>query len=129
MGQLKQGTFSRRGTAKVCPVGASLLVNPAESFGLRRESLSQRASRPASELEKSRAELGARSEVEHIEISRPAVFGPIPENRGLLNAAQIEAATQKEFSIDRGDLSKIISFFKLLDKWDREVSRHGKVVQ
>ena len=79
MGQLKQGTLSRRETVKVCPAGASQSVNPAESFGPRGESLLQRASRLDSELEKSRAELGARGEVEHIEISRPAVFGPIPE--------------------------------------------------
>ena len=79
MGQLKQGTVLRRGMAKVCPAGASLPVNPAESFGPRGESLLQRASRLDSELEKSRAELGARGEVEHIEISRPAVRWPIPE--------------------------------------------------
>ena len=35
MGQLKQGTLSRRGTAKVCPAGASQPVNPAESLGPR----------------------------------------------------------------------------------------------
>jgi hypothetical protein len=126
MGQLKPGTFSRLGTAKVCPAGVSALVNSAESFDLQGERLCQRLSRLDSELERSRAELGVRDEVEHIEISRPAVFGPIPESRGLLNAAQIEVATQEEFSIDRGHLSKIISFFKLLDRWDREAKSDAK---
>ena len=124
MGQLKQGTLSRRGTAKVCPAGASQPVNPAEPLGPRGESLLQRASRLDSELEKSRAELGARGEVEHIEISRLAVFGPIPENSDQLNASQIEVATQ-EGDLDKVSVSALISFFELLDKWDREAKHNA----
>ncbi|MGA2203484.1 MAG: hypothetical protein ABSG40_16110 [Terriglobales bacterium] len=62
MGQLKQLKLSRRATAKVCLVGASLPANPEEFSSPHGKTLLQRLSRLDFELEKSRADVGARGE-------------------------------------------------------------------
>lgn len=83
MGQLKQVSFSRRGTAKVCPAGASLPAKPQELAGPRGETLLQRLSCLDSELEMSRAHVGARGEPSLIELTGDRLSKPEPKTRIL----------------------------------------------
>jgi hypothetical protein len=43
----------------------------------------------------------------------------------IKNAATLVAAPAE---VDQKSISELIRFFKLLDKWDREVGRHAKVM-
>jgi hypothetical protein len=61
MGQLNRTKLSRCGS-EVCPVGAALPAKPRKFAGQHGKTLLRRLSRLDSELEMSRADLGARGE-------------------------------------------------------------------
>jgi hypothetical protein len=76
MDQLKR---SRSTAVKVCLKAASQIVDPAEISCLPGETLSHRAARLDSQLEKSRADIGARGEPAYIEISGLGISKPNPK--------------------------------------------------
>jgi len=78
MGQLNQTKLSRRGTAKVCPAGASLPAKPQKFSGPHGETLLERLSRLDSEPEMSRADVGSQGEPSLIEVT-----GDEPKTREL----------------------------------------------
>ena len=79
MDQLKRSRLRRRTLVKLCPRAVPQIVDSAEICCFSGKTLSQRAARLDSILEKSRADIGARGEPAYIEISGLPVTRPKPK--------------------------------------------------
>jgi hypothetical protein len=51
-----------------------------------------------------------------------------PENATVSGLRSQKTLDEGPHLADEAAITELIAFFKLLDKWDREVSRHAKVM-
>ncbi len=57
-----------------------------------------------------------------------STIGKGPENATISASRSQKSLDEGPHLADEAAITKLIAFFKLLDKWDREVSRYAKVM-